>query len=144
MTAQEYIDRVVGVPWVNRGCTLDGMDCWANVILYFRHVHGVEIPEVAGYADGSTPISDGFFAQANAGWWHQEQEPSDGLVFAAFKGDIPAHVGVITGGRCLHSLGSDERPGSVGYHSLRTIEKLYSRLEFWRYVGNDCNTYPNK
>jgi hypothetical protein len=143
MTSENFINRTVGLPWVNRGESFTELDCWGVVVMFFRHVHCLDIPVVPGYSDGSTPISDGFFQQAESGWWRKEQGPSDGLVFAAFHGDIPAHVGVVTGGRCLHCLGSDDRPGSVGYHSIRTLEKLYSRLEYWRYVGNDCNSHPN-
>jgi hypothetical protein len=135
MIANEFVNKVVGVPWVNRGCDFIGMDCWAVVVLFFDHVHGINIPIVPGYADGTTPIADGFFAQAESGYWLKELAPSDGVVFAAFRGEIPAHVGVITGGRCLHCLGSDDKPGSVGYHSIQTLEKIYSRLEYWRYVG---------
>jgi hypothetical protein len=143
MNSDEFVNRTVGLPWVNRGESFAELDCWGVVVMFFRHVHCLDIPIVPGYSDGSTPIADGFFQQAESGWWRKEPGPSDGLVFAAFHGDIPAHVGVITGGRCLHCLGSDDKPGSVGYHSIRTLQKLYSRLEYWRYVGNDCNPHPN-
>jgi cell wall-associated NlpC family hydrolase len=135
MTSNEFVNKMIGVPWVNRGAELTGADCWGIVVLFFKHVHGISIPIVPGYADGTTPIADGFFKQAESGYWLSQSAPSDGVVFAAFHGEIPAHVGVITGGRCLHSPGSDDNPGAVGYHSIQTLGKIYSRLEFWRYVG---------
>jgi hypothetical protein len=135
MKAIDFVNKVVGLPWINRASGPDCYDCWGLIIDYFDKVHDEKIPTVIGYSDGSTPIADGFFKQAESGYWLKESTPSDGIVFAAFRGEIPAHVGVITGGRCLHCLGSDDKPGSVGYHSIPTLEKIYSRLEYWRYVG---------
>ena len=135
MNSNDFVNKVVGMPWVNRAAGPDSWDCWGLIVGYFKQVHDIDIPIVPGYADGSTPIADGFFEQAESGYWLKEPNPGDGLVFAAFRGEIPAHVGVITGGRCLHSLGSDDKPGSVGYHSIQTLDKIYSRLEYWRYVG---------
>lgn len=45
----------------------------------------------------------------------------------------PVHVGLIIGGRALHSRGDN---GHVRFDAIRTIQKLFTRVEFYTYAGN--------
>ena len=44
MTEQEFIDAILDKPWVNRGDTLDGADCYGVVKLYKELVQGSSLP----------------------------------------------------------------------------------------------------
>jgi hypothetical protein len=43
MTQSDFIGLVNGKPWANRACSFDEMDCWGLVVLYYRHVLGLEL-----------------------------------------------------------------------------------------------------
>lgn len=132
MTDLEFIESTVGKPWVNRSTGPDSFDCFGLVIAYYKDVKGITLPEIKGYSDGSTSIMDGFFEQSKSGLWNKDKS---GVLFMAFAGDIPAHCGLIINGSCLHALGDEAKGGQVYYHKLRTLQKIYTRLEFWEYVG---------
>ncbi|RLJ10259.1 hypothetical protein CKF66_27855, partial [Klebsiella pneumoniae] len=49
MTQSDFIGLVNGKPWANRACSFEQMDCWGLVVLYYRHVLGLELHHIAGY-----------------------------------------------------------------------------------------------
>ena len=46
MTEQEFISHWVGTPWLERGRSKDGIDCWALVVRYYKDVLGIELEEL--------------------------------------------------------------------------------------------------
>lgn len=52
MLKDDFISRVEGIPWSNRACTFDAADCWGLVVLYYRHVLGIEIHQTVDYESG--------------------------------------------------------------------------------------------
>lgn len=130
MTTDEFTDRMIGVPWVNRACSFTACDCWGLVTLYYRHVIDTEIHHDSGYE------SDGDFMtcyQNEVDFWKQEDHPVSGGIFVAYDGSIPVHVGVVLGGMVLHSRGDN---GHVRLDRLLTIQRIYSKVEFMTYAGN--------
>ena len=77
---------------------------------------------------------DGFFSQVDSGKW-EKSDNKTGIVFMAFHGEIPVHCGLVIGDYCLHALGSPEQDGQVCFHKIRTIERMYGRVEYWEYIG---------
>ena len=57
MTQDEFIRLVTGKPWANRSCSFGSMDCWGRVVLYYRHVLGLELHHIPAYEAGADFIT---------------------------------------------------------------------------------------
>lgn len=135
MTQKEFVDLVIGKPWVSRDISLDGMDCYGLVVLYYRHVLGIDIQIPDGYFEFEEPL---YLAGASKCNWEETNGPSnDGIMFVLYNGESPRHVGItLNRTHVLHSR-FDERDqcGSVQINSLSAIRKLYGKVTFHRYIG---------
>lgn len=128
MTQDEFIRRVIGLPWADRACSFEAMDCWGLVVLYYRHVLGIEIHQTPDYEAGSDFITcyDG-----DAAFWSHSAPQSGGLA-VFFKGNHPDHVGiVVNGNRCLHSLGGGK---TVSVDRLPVLQRIFTKTEFMTYA----------
>lgn len=136
MTESDFVDKVLDVPWVNRGTSFDGMDCYGVVILYYRHVLGIELPNPAGYVEG-VKTDQCWASETSSGRWQQVDRPSSGgIVLTAYYGDTPVHVGmVISGRRVLHCRGSESERGKVEIHNIAAIERAYGRVTYHEFRG---------
>ncbi|HBN7128699.1 TPA: C40 family peptidase [Escherichia coli] len=136
MLKDEFIGKVIGKPWRNRSCTFDEMDCWAAVVLYYRHVLGIEIHQTADYESGHDFMTcyDG-----DVVFWRRTESFTEGDIFVAWVGSKPVHVGLIIDGKALHSRGEN---GHVRFDAIRTIQKLFTRVEFYQYAGNRNSARP--
>lgn len=124
MDKDEFINGMIGIPWVDRACTMKACDCWGLVVLYYRHVLGIELHQLPGYESGSdflTCYSD------EVVFWQRSDVPKEGGIFIAYVGDRQEHVGVIANGAALHSRGDG---GGVRHDRIRVIEKLFTRVEY--------------
>lgn len=135
MNQQEFIDRVIGLPWVDRASSFESVDCWGLVLLYYKHVLGIELPEITGYEQGECDTSQGW--QSGVHQWQQvDKAAGSGLVFTCYKGNKPSHVGItISPTKVLHSRGWVNNPGKVEIHSIRAIERLYGKLTYHKFIG---------
>ncbi|MFG6654920.1 NlpC/P60 family protein [Scandinavium sp. M-37] len=130
MHKQEFIDRVTGLPWANRACTFDALDCWGLVVLYYRNVLGIELHQSPDYEAGSE------FHTCFAGeviYWQPESIFVDDGIFVAWYGAQPVHVGLIVNGMAFHSRCEG---GHVRSDPVRTIQRLYTKVEFYSYADN--------
>ncbi|EPT6987785.1 NlpC/P60 family protein [Cronobacter turicensis] len=130
MHKDEFLQAVIGKPWENRACSFDAMDCWALVVLYYRHVLGIEIHQTADYESGSDFLT---CYDADVVFWRRTESFVDGDIFVAWVGSKPVHVGLIVDGKALHSRGEN---GHVRPDAIRTIQKLFTKVEFYRYADN--------
>ena len=96
MSKDDFLSRVTGIPWRNRACSFKAADCWGLVVLYYRHVLGIEIHQTADYESGSDFLT-------------------------------------CYDSRALHSRGEN---GHVRPDAIRTIQKLFTKVEFYQYAGN--------
>lgn len=128
MLKSEFIEKVTGVPWVDRSCTFEAMDCWGLVVLYYRHVLGIEIHHAADYESGSDFLT---CFEEEVVFWRDTEIFTDGGIFIAYYGAQPVHVGLIVDGMALHSRGEC---GHVRADNIRTIKKLFTRVEFKSYA----------
>lgn len=128
MLKDEFLQAVIGKPWENRACSFDAMDCWALVVLYYRHVLGIEIHQTADYESGSDFLT---CYDADVVFWHRTEAYQDGDIFVAWVGSRPVHVGLVVDGKALHSRGEN---GHVRPDAIRTIQKLFTKVEFYRYA----------
>jgi len=135
MFQQDFIDKVIGNPWIDRTSDFDSCDCWGLVVLYYKYVLDIELPTINGYDKGECDTAQGW--QSGIHQWQQLDKPiGHGLLFTCYKGDQPSHVGVTIGPlKVLHARGSADNPGRVEVHSIRAIQKLYGKMTFHRFIG---------
>lgn len=96
----------IGIPYLNRGSSFQGCDCWGLVWLYYAEIMHQLIPRYDGYADAESPTMSDYISER----WNQWQsiEPTNmeaGDVLALRVGRLPVHCGVYIGqGRMLHVM----------------------------------------
>lgn len=130
MTKNEFINKAIGLPWVDRAQSWEAMDCWGLVVSYYRHVIGVELPDVH-----SLDFGVGFGKALECGLFEKVDIPPDhGLIFTAFcqKTGAPCHVGlVIDSQNVLHS----NHGAGVRCDGLTILKRIYGDLNFYAYTG---------
>lgn len=126
MTVAEFVSRMVGVPWVRWRSDFHGADCFGVLVLFHRHVLGIELGEVP-----QTDIAAGFAAAP--GW--RECDPQPGVTcFMAWDDGAPTHCGVLLGpDEVLHSDGNQDHPGSARVSSLRLMRRVHQDIRFYRF-----------
>lgn len=126
MTKDEFTGLVVGVPWANRACSFEQVDCWGLCVLYYRHVLGIELHQTPDYEAGAC-------YQGDVIYWQKVDKPVEGGIFVGYRSSQPAHVGIILNRKALHSRGEN---GSVREDSLLVIQRAFTKVEFFVY-GSD-------
>lgn len=124
MTPAEFAGRAVGVPWRRDAASWDAMNCYGVILLWFRHVLGIELQQFA-----ETELAAGF--AKSSGW--RECEPAAGATcWMSWLDGAPQHCGVLLApDQVLHSNGCDQHPGSVRVTRLRAMQAMYSDLRFY-------------
>lgn len=134
MMHAEFIRKILHKPWVNRQSSFDSCDCFGLVILYYKEVLNITIPEVKGFTDNAD-FSDCYSLGIEQ--WKELTSPQEtGLMFTAYKRGAPEHVGLcIGGGKVLHSRGDHNRGGKVQIHSISAIEAIFGKITYHRFKG---------
>lgn len=97
-STSDFISKAIGVQWANRACSFDKVDCWGLVVLYYRHVLGIELHQTPDYEAG-----EDFFTcyQGDVVFWFQTDKPVEGGIFVGYRGAQPAHVGLVLNRQAL-------------------------------------------
>lgn len=133
MTLNNFIGNVIGKPWAKYACGPNEYDCWGLVEAYYKQVRSIDV-SVSGFHEKSIDIDEGYFSEVAANRWVQVEYPnSEDIVFMAFKNDMPCHVGIVIGDKCLHSNGNDKKPGQVMLTKLHVMRRLYKDMSFYRF-----------
>lgn len=100
MKINEFVLRVMGVPFVDKGRDYSGLDCWGIVRLGFKEVHGIDLPsyldeyEDAGSSKESRSDIKGAVSKGKRQWVKVEDyRPMDVALFTL--GGQPIHVGLM-------------------------------------------------
>lgn len=99
-------------------------------MLYYRHVLGIEIHQPPDYECGHDFLT---CYDADVVFWKRCYVFAEDGIFVAWVGSQPVHVGLIVDGRALHSRGESWH---VRSDAIRTIQKLFTRVEFYSYADN--------
>lgn len=130
MDKQEFIDKVLFKPWVNRAAMFDEMDCFGLVQLYNEHVLGVPPFAVKGYTEGARferVVSDNI----NKHYFQCGRYQEHAMVMF-YAGSEPDHVGICIGGnKVLHARGKVGEAGRVEIHSMAALNTMFPRATFW-------------
>ena len=105
----QWADEYVGIPYLARGRTRSGCDCWGLVRLVLEERFGVVVPRFDDYDEagiGSRDIVDERFPLVDA---VEIVNPESGdIVLMRLRGQ-PCHVGIVVGGGyMLHTLRAHE------------------------------------
>ncbi|KAB8313001.1 peptidoglycan endopeptidase [Erwinia endophytica] len=119
---------MIGVPWSDRACSFDKVDCWGLVVLFYRHVLDIELHHTADYEAGRDFLT---CYEGDVVFWEQVVKPINNGIFVGYTGSMPAHVGLTVDRKALHSRGEG---GGVRMDSLLVIERAFSKLEFYQYA----------
>ncbi len=134
MNQDEFINKTLGLPWVNRAVSFDSLDCWGLVLLYYKHVMDIELPTIKGYSKGDCDTAQGW--QSGINQWQEINKPIVGCIFTCYKGGSPIHVGIaISSTKVLHARGFIDSPGKVEIHSMRAIETIYGKITYHKFIG---------
>lgn len=125
MIQREFIGLVNGKPWVNRACRMEEMDCWGLVVLYYRHVLGIELHHMPGYENQADFVT---CYEQEVSAWKGISTPSEGVIAVFYRGSVPAHIGVMVSPvKCLHARGEF---GFVRMDSPLALLKVYEKVEY--------------
>lgn len=132
MNVNEFIKKVIGAKWVDRASTFKQMDCWGLVILYYRHVLKIELATIIGYETSQATLQNDALCEAQRHWLPCGK--INNAVFLAYVGDVPSHVGIVIDNHALHANGNPTQGGQVQYNRLDTLERAYTKLEYYQYA----------
>lgn len=127
MNATDYVNSVVGKPWVNRAEGPDEFDCWGLVIDSFRKLDGIELPQISGYVDPECKTSVAANEAIISGNY-ETCKPHDGAIMTAYYGGKLVHVGRCLCGGVVHA---SEGLG-VKFNSYRAIESTNQKVEYYK------------
>lgn len=99
-------DRFVGIPYLDKGRSVDGLDCWGLVHLIFREVRSIELPSYAErYITAADRLAMARLIAGELGDWEEieagQERAFDGVLMR--EGKFPRHIGIVTSpGMVLH------------------------------------------
>jgi len=129
MTKDEFINKVIGIPWVNRQSNFDGCDCFGIVKLYYKHVMGWDISEVKGY-EQNEPFTDVLESNIEM-QWSEIDNYEDGAMAVFYVHGEPKHIALCIGGaKFLHSHGHINNAGKVELVKMRALKRLYNEVTY--------------
>lgn len=103
MIYADFVRRALAVPFVPRGRSWEGWDCWGLIVLAYREIKDVELPSYDDYNDKLAYKELSALVDAGRPLFRATTRPEPGNVALYRVGRYPAHVGlVVPHGRLLH------------------------------------------
>ena len=127
MTAEQFVERAVCVPFLDKGRDYDGFDCWGLVVCYYRDVLGTALPAYDDYDTVRNHKALVRLFTSNAQEWRKVPDAVEGCVALIYRRGLPLHAGVAIcrGSRILHC---EERVGTIHEPVARfRVEGFYER-----------------
>jgi len=102
------ISKYIGIPFKDKGRTVEGLDCWGLLYLIFKEQFGIEIPSfVDDYPTSTNLKAVGALIEQNSHTWiniEQDVQKAGDVLLMRFFGH-PVHVGIlIDKRRMIHVL----------------------------------------
>lgn len=93
------ISSYIGIPFVNRGRSRYGLDCWGLVSLLLKDQYGIIVPDLLEYEDALDRIQTSSVIDRHTPLVAGEKvdKPIEGSVVVLSTGGLSAHVGLIIG-----------------------------------------------
>ena len=130
MSLEEFVKRMLLVPFVERGRDFDGVDCWGVVYLAYCHILGIELPSYIDDYDKKDVRGSsrelGQLVASHLPEWKQVSHPRVMDVAIFLIAGRPVHIGLLVDEqRVLHA----EKGAGI------FVERLYSPLWARRLEG---------
>lgn len=99
-------DRFVGIPYLDKGRSVVGLDCWGLLWMVYRELRGIELPSYAeSYVTGADRQAMARLIAGEMDDWQEipagQEKPFDGVLMR--EGKFPRHIGIVTQpGMLLH------------------------------------------
>lgn len=139
MTPAEYVNSVIGTPWLKGSDDRanGGLDCWGVLVDKFKLLDGVTLPTPPWRQE--CDVEQAGAAALSTGDW-EPCEPRDNACFCVFDKDGKMlHVGVILCGLAVHSDGTIDRESSCKAVDIKIMETRYEKVgyqvKYFTYVG---------
>lgn len=130
-------DRFVGIPYLDKGRSIVGIDCWGLLHLCYRELRGVDLPSYAErYVTGSDRSAVARLIAGELDGWQEipagEETTFDGLLMR--EGSFPRHIGIVAApGMVLHV-----QPGETSRIERYRSGNLANRIVgFYRYRDHE-------
>lgn len=133
-----HANALTGIPYVKGGADLLGANCWGIVLLAFNLIFEKPIQIYEGSVASGEELATIITSECNSRDWRRIEDQEIGAVVVMYNRSTkrPEHMGVMTVlGRVLHTC---KHHGSVQTR-LRVIKRLFSKVEFYRYVGDNSH-----
>jgi cell wall-associated NlpC family hydrolase len=130
-------DRFVGIPYLDRGRSVVGLDCYGLVHLVFRELRGIDLPSYAErYVTGSDRKAMARLIAGELDAW-QEIPPGHEAVFDGVlmrEGNFPRHIGIVTSPGMLLHVSDGETSRIERYRSGILANRI---VGFYRYRDHE-------
>lgn len=100
------LNPFIGIPYLNRGSSYAGCDCWGLVWLFHADILGNLLPRYEGYGDATKPEISSYISDRWNSWQQVRLEDIQiGDIIALNLNGLPVHCAVYVGrGKMLHIL----------------------------------------
>jgi len=123
----------VGIPWLDRGRTREGCDCWGLLRLVYTEVLGLEVPDYSeGYASAGERATVSSLVAAGTRAWTRLAPGSERAGDAVLLRQAPWHVGVVVRPGLMLHMPEDSLSCCEPYDSGRwgrRVEGIYRLTE---------------
>jgi cell wall-associated NlpC family hydrolase len=128
-------DRFVGIPWLDKGRSIVGCDCWGLVWMVYRELRGIELPSYSEhYVTAADRRATARLIAGELDDW-QEIPSSEEIVFDGVlmrEGQFPRHIGIVTAPGMLLHVSEGETSRIERYRSGILANRI---VGFYRYRG---------
>ena len=128
-------NKYVKIPFVEKGRSEEGVDCWGLVQLIYRNELGIELPSYLECYETTNDRDElaAVISDERACKWESPEEPKEFDVVILRMRGVPMHVGVVTKRgymiHCARGIGTSlERPDSMRWNN--------NVMGFARYVSD--------
>ena len=123
------LGQFVGVPYKLGGRSILGCDCYGLVILFFRRIYGVELPDIG--VSSLSQVSQTIIEEEKRPHWSKIDKPTFRAVAVFSENGLPRHCGVMLDRtRMLHN--AEQRSCVEKIDTPVWRAKLYG---FYRYTS---------
>jgi murein DD-endopeptidase len=121
----KQLNSFIGIPFVDGGRSYEGCDCWGLVMLYFKDVLGIELPDYKISAEEFDRIRAKMTAEMQREEWILLSEPKVNSIALMKLGDSKGinHAAILLpDGRLLQAY------ENTGSHCVSTSNPVWTRL----------------
>lgn len=132
---RNWWNKYVGTPFLDRGRTLKGADCWGLVSIVCKQEFKIELPDLLEDYDTATDAATIVEIFHRPNWsqeWCEVTEGQTGDIVMLRVGGWTAHVGIVTEpGMFLHCWNG----GNATVESLQSIHWRNRIDSIWRHIS---------